>query len=46
MYSFFASCKKLGINPRHWLTDILERIPDYSIKQIDDLLPHKWKSTK
>ncbi len=42
MYSFFASCKIHHLNPLEWLTDVLRRIPNQPINQIDELLPHKW----
>lgn len=43
MYSFFASCKVNEVNPKQWLEDVLEKIPEYSIQKLDDLLPNKWK---
>ncbi len=42
MYSFFASCKKQGINPYRWLKTVLERIPDHPINKIEELLPGAW----
>ncbi len=42
MYSFFASCKKQQVNPYQWLKAVLERLPDCSINQIEELLPGKW----
>ncbi len=39
MYSFFATCKKQNVNPRNWLQQTLEKIPDYPIKKIEELLP-------
>ena len=42
MYSFFASCKKQSLNPYEWLKDVLNRIPEHPINQIDELLPGKW----
>ncbi len=27
-YTFFATCKKLNINPFTWLSDIIDRIPE------------------
>ncbi len=42
MYSFFASCKIHHLNPLEWLTDVLRRMPNHPINQIDELLPHKW----
>ncbi len=44
LYSFLGTCKKHGINPMDWLKDVLERIADYPINQLNDLLPHKWAS--
>jgi len=43
MYSFFASCKINEVNPREWLQEILEKIPDYNIQHIEELLPNQWK---
>lgn len=49
MYSLLGSCKACGVNPRHWLTDVLTRIPaynqDYSL-DLADLLPHNWEASK
>ena len=42
MYSFFGTCKQLGINPREWLYDVLTRIPEYPKLQLRDLLPDQW----
>ena len=42
-YSLLGSCKLQGIEPYAYLKDILERLPDHPIRQIDDLLPHRWK---
>ena len=39
IYSFFGSCKMQGINPRLWLKDTLERLPDHNIQQLEELLP-------
>lgn len=44
MYSFFASCKNLDINPWEWLRDVLQRIPNHPVNRIDELLPHQWKT--
>lgn len=42
-YSLLGSCKLHNIEPYTYLKDILERLPDHPINEIDDLLPHKWK---
>ncbi len=39
LYSFFGSCKMQNINPREWLANTLERIPDHSILKLQELLP-------
>lgn len=41
MYSFFATCKKQGVNPRTWLQQTLEKISEYPINRIEELLPKK-----
>jgi transposase len=30
-------------SPQAWLADILARLPDHSIRRIDELLPWNWK---
>jgi len=42
MYSFFATCKLNQINPYTWLKDVLEKLPDTSVNQLDHLLPNNW----
>jgi transposase len=43
MYSFFACCKNVDINPAVWLTDVINTIPDYKANRLTELLPHRWK---
>lgn len=42
MYSFFTSCRRNEVNPFNWLKDVLQRIPDHSIKKLEELLPDQW----
>ena len=42
LYSFLGTCKINNVNPFDWLRDVLTRIPEYSINQLDQLLPTKW----
>ena len=42
LYTFFAACKHHGIDPEQWLTDVLNRINDYKISQLHELMPHHW----
>lgn len=38
-YSFFATCKKHGINPQKWLAYIIRNIGDTKTSQLKSLLP-------
>jgi transposase len=46
IYSLFATCRLHNINPYHWLKDVLERMADYTTKNLHELLPHNWKAAK
>lgn len=43
IYSLIVSCRRRGINPQAYLTDVLRRLPGLNITQIDPLLPEHWK---
>jgi transposase len=43
VYSFLGTCKICGIEPFDWLNKILRRIPDQSVQQLEELLPHNFK---
>lgn len=45
IYSFIVSCRRRGINPQEYLTDVLQRLPGMNITQIEVLLPEHWKLT-
>jgi transposase len=44
IYSLIISCRRRGINPQAYLTDVLRRLPAMNIKQIGELLPANWKA--
>ena len=46
VYSLLGTCKKLGVHPHEWLSDVLSRIAAYPVKQVGDLLPHRWKAAR
>jgi transposase len=47
IYSLFATCKKHGVNPHDWLTDVLRKINDEHYEgKYSDLMPHRWKSNQ
>jgi transposase len=43
IYSLLASCRRRGINPETYLTDVLRRLPSLKITAIDALLPAHWQ---
>ncbi|MGC9152053.1 MAG: IS66 family transposase [Microbacter sp.] len=43
IYSLLGSCRLADVNPTAWLTDVLNRIPDYTINMLHELLPKNWK---
>ena len=43
IYSLIVSCRRRGINPQEYLTDVLRRLPAMNITQIGQLLPARWK---
>lgn len=45
-HSLFGSCKINNINPEEWLRDVMERIDDHPINRLEELLPHRWKSSQ
>jgi transposase len=43
IYSVITSCRRRGINPQEYLSDVLRRLPGMDITQIDEVLPENWK---
>jgi transposase len=43
IYSILISCRRRGLNPQEYLTDVLARLPSAKITQIQELLPAHWK---
>ena len=41
--NFAASCKLNHINFGQWLNDVMTRLPDTPIFQLDSLLPNQWR---
>ena len=45
IFSLFATCKKQGVDPQNWLTDVLYKINDPEFEgKYSDLMPHRWKN--
>ncbi len=45
LYSFFGTCKMNNINPREWLTDTLEKLPDHSVLKLEELYHFSYEFT-
>jgi transposase len=43
IYSLLISARRRGLNPQHYLTDILGRLPSTKITEINQLLPGQWR---
>ena len=44
IYSLLSSCKKNEVDQYQWLKDVITRIPDCKLNQLDELLPANWKN--
>lgn len=44
LLSLIATCKLHGVNPQHYLADVLLRVQTHPMSRIDDLLPQNWKA--
>jgi transposase len=43
IYTIIQSCRRRGINPQEYLTDVLSRLPSMTNHQVAQLLPSRWK---
>jgi transposase len=46
IYSIIQSCRRRGIDPQEYLTDVLGRLPGMKNTQIDCLLPEAWQAAR
>ena len=46
LYSLLATCVRLGIDPREYLCNVLERIPTHPIERIPELTPRNWQAAR
>lgn len=46
LYSIIQSCRRRGIDPQEYLTDVLARLPAMKITEIDGLLPQAWLAAR
>jgi len=43
IYTIIQSCRRYGINPQEYLTDVLSRLPSMTTSQVRELLPDQWR---
>src|SRR5579872_7093377 len=43
LYSLIASCKQNGVEPFHYIRDVLERVSTHPARGVDDLMPARWR---
>ena len=43
IYIIIQSCRRRGLNPQEYLTDVLGRLPAMKNHQVKDILPSRWK---
>lgn len=43
IYTIIQSCRRRGINPQEYLTDVLKRLPSMTTEQARELAPSRWK---
>src|SRR5262249_21757538 len=46
LFTFTATCQRLGVEPWAYLQDVLARLPTTSAKQLGDLLPDHWQAAR
>ena len=44
--SFVVSCELAKVDPFAWFRDVLARVGECSIQQLDELLPHRWAAAR
>lgn len=46
IYSVLGSCRRLGIDPHEYLRDVLRRLPDMKMSQIEQITPAAWAKVR
>ena len=42
LFSFTSTCQRLGVEPWHYLCDVLARLPSHRAERLEEMLPDKW----
>jgi hypothetical protein len=43
IYTIIQSCRRRGVNPQEYLTDVLSRLPSMKNHEVKDVLPSCWR---
>ena len=43
VYTLVETCKMNDVDPQAWLADVLARIAEHPVRELDDLLPWNWR---
>jgi hypothetical protein len=43
IYTIIQSCRRRGINPQEYLTDVLGRLPSMKNHEVKEVLPSRWR---
>jgi len=46
IYSVLGSCRRLGIDPHEYLRDVLRRLPDMKMAEIQQITPAAWAKAR
>lgn len=46
LYTIVENCRRLGINPKEYLTDVLTRLPSMLAKDAAELTPAQWQKER
>ncbi len=46
IYSVLGSCHRLGIDPHEYLRDVLRRLPDMKISEVEQITPAAWAKAR
>jgi hypothetical protein len=46
LFSLVTTCKRLGINPFDYLSDVIARVGSHKLSQIAELTPRAWKAAR
>jgi hypothetical protein len=45
IYTIIQSCRRRGINPQEYLTDVLGRLPAMKNYEVKAVLPSRWQTS-